>query len=213
MIIIDCLQNTPEWDAAHIGIPTASKFDKIISPTGQASKQWEAYAHEILAEEIIGRRVEGYKSPDMSEGQRREEESASYYEMQTDMDTRKVGFLLNDARTLGCSPDRLVGEEGLVEFKNPKHGTPAGYLLAERRGCEIDREYWPQLQGQLYISERKWVDIVSYYPGMPALVVKVERDEPYINSMAQMLSDFNAKLAKKRARLIELGHLKPKDLV
>lgn len=208
MIIIECQQNTPEWHRARLGKATASKFEKIISPTGKASIQWEAYAHEILAEEIVGHTIEGYKSADMEEGQRREEESVSYYEMKKGIDTVKVGFIANDAHTLGCSPDRLVGKEGMLEMKNPKHNTQVDYLLLE---ANVSKGYWPQLQGQLYVAERQWVDIVSYFPEMPEVIVRVERDEPYINLMASMLDEFIGKLAKKRARLMELGHLKVKS--
>lgn len=208
MIIVDVEQGTDAWHQARLGIPTASKFEKIISPTGKQSIQWEAYAHEILAEEIVGRNIEGYRSADMEEGQRREDESVNYYELKKEIDTTKVGFITNDAKTIGCSPDRLVGKDGLLEMKNPKHGTQVDYLLLE---TNVAKSYWPQLQGELYVSERHWVDIMSYFPGMPEVVVRVERDEPYIRLMDEMLAEFNAKLAKKRSRLIELGHLKVKS--
>ena len=200
----DIEQGSPDWLACRVGIVTASNFFRIISPTGEKSKQWEGLAHEILAEEIVGHAIEGYKSADMEEGNRREEESVNYYELKREVDTVKVGFITNDDGTLGCSPDRLISSDGLLELKNPKHGTQVGYLL----NGKLDQAYFPQLQGQLYITERQWVDIVSYFPEMPELIVRVERDEPYIKSMAEMLAEFNDKLAKKRNRLIELGHIK-----
>lgn len=204
MKIIKCEQNSPAWYAARIGRATASNFHRIISPTGEKSRQWEVYAHEILAEEIVGHSIEGYQSADMAEGNRREEESVSYYELIKKIDTQRVGFITTDDGSFGCSPDRLVGDDGMLEMKNPKHGTFVGYLL----GLNGPKDYWPQIQGGLLISERKWTDFMPYFPEMPELIIRVERDEPYIASMYTMLSDFNNKLAKKRQQLIASGYLK-----
>ena len=213
MKIIDCEQNSPEWYAARMGMPTASKFDKIITGGGEKSKQWESYAHDILAEEVLGKPIEGFSSADMEEGKRREPESVAYYEFQRNVDTTAVGFVTNDAGTVGCSPDRFVADNGvvasggMVEYKNPKPSTYVAYLL----GINGPKDYWPQLQGALYVCERQWIDFMPYYPGMPDLIIRVERDEPYIKLMDMMLQEFNAKLAKKRARLVELGHILPKQ--
>jgi len=202
MKIIDCIQKSPEWYAARIGIPTASAFEKILSPTGKVSTQWEAYAHSILAEEIVGHAIEGYVSKDMEEGIAREEESRAYYEMERSVDVVKVGFCTDDARTMGYSPDGFVGDDGLLEFKNPKHTTQVGYYLGDDA---LSGEYWPQLQGGLLVTERKWVDIVSYFPEMPPHILRVDRDEAYIAKLADGIAEFNAKLAAKRQRLIGLG--------
>lgn len=205
MKIVPCDQGSDDWYKARMGKATASKFEKIITPTGDKSKSWETYAHEILAEEIVGHAIEGYKSDDMVEGQRREAESVAYYELVKMVDTTKIGFITNNAGTLGCSPDRLVGKDGMLEMKNPKHGTQVGYYLKDEKAA---REYWPQLQGGLYVAERKWIDVMSYVPEMPEEIIHVERDKDYIARMQDLLEDFLAKLALKRKRLIELGHIK-----
>ena len=203
MIILNLEQGTPEWEQARVGIATASNFAKIITPGGEKSAQWEAYAHEILAEEIVGKPIEGYKNAAMEEGNRREAESVAYYEMKQDVTTEAVGFIMNDARTLGCSPDRLVGKDGLFEAKNPEAHTHVGYLIDGKLG----KKYWPQLQGQLYISRRQWVDAMSYFPEMPEKILRVDRDEKYIATMAVMLADFIEKLAVKRKKLVDMGYL------
>jgi hypothetical protein len=53
---------------------------------------------------------------------------------------------------------------------------------------EVDREHWPQLQGQLYISQREWVDILAWHPELPRALIRVERDEEYIDLLAQQLN-------------------------
>jgi len=38
VIIHEVEQNTPEWLTLRLGIPTASMFDKIVTPAGKFSK-------------------------------------------------------------------------------------------------------------------------------------------------------------------------------
>lgn len=196
-------QGTDEWLKVRMGLPTASAFDRIITPGGDASKQWEVYAHRILAEEMLGRPIEGYKSAAMIEGNDREPESIAHYEFMYDVEGEKVGFITDDHMQWGCSPDRLIGTEGMLETKNPEPQTQVGYLIDGK----LNTAYWPQLQGQLFVAERKWVDIMSYCPEMPPKIVRVVRDEPYIEKLITALIAFNKKLQAKRERLIELGHL------
>lgn len=199
-------QGSEEWRKLRMGIPTASEFDKILTPGGEPSKQWEGYAHKILAEEMLGRPIEGYKSQAMINGTEREPESVMHYEFHRDIECTKVGFITDDKMQWGCSPDRLIGEEGMLETKNPEPHTHVGYLIDGK----INQSYWPQLQGQLFIAERQWVDIMSYYPEMPPKIVRVGRDEVYIKKLAEALFTFSNKLAMKRMKLIALGHLQPK---
>lgn len=204
MIIHDVEQGTEEWHKARIGIPTASEFDKIITPGGDPSKSWETYANRILAEEIVGHPIESFKSVHMVEGNDREAESVAYYEFQRSVTTKTIGFVTDDARTMGCSPDRTIGTDGLLETKNPLASTQVGYLIDGK----LDKQHWPQLQGCLLITERQWIDIVSYVPEMPELIIRVTRDGPYIEAMLRELRNFNAKLQAKRQKLINGGYLK-----
>lgn len=200
-------QGTDEWLKVRMGIPTASQFDKILTGGGDPSKQWEVYAHKILAEEMLGRPIEGYKSAAMIEGTEREPESIAHYEFMYDVESEKVGFITDDHGQWGCSPDRLIGTDGMLETKNPEPQTQVGYLIDGK----INTAYWPQLQGQLFVAERKWVDIMSYYPEMPHKIVRVFRDDAYIRQLSAALILFNKKLQAKRERLIELGHLQPRS--
>ena len=208
MIIHNVEQGTDEWRKARIGIPTASEFHKILSPTGEASKQWEAYAHKILAEEMLGHAIDGYKSQQMLDGIAREAESIAFYEFQRDVICKRVGFITDDERSMGCSPDALVGDDGILETKNPEAPTHVGYLLeGDKLKENIAKKYYPQIQGALLITGRKWIDIQTDFPGLPRQITRVGRDEQYLRLMRQYILEFNKKLETKRARLIELGHL------
>lgn len=198
----DVSQNTEAWEELRRGIPTASAFHKIISPLGKESEQREAYVNICIAEKILKRQIDTQiaNSDAMDRGHFLEGDAMRYYEAQTGMDTKPGGFVTTDDGLIGCSPDRLVGDDGLLELKCPLPHTQIGYLIAQikkERGIEVKSKldlsikYKPQLQGQLYVTGRKWVDILTYDPDFPDhCVTRVERDEPYLACMEKLLGKF-----------------------
>jgi hypothetical protein len=48
-----------------------------------------------------------------------EAEATDWYEFDQDVTVQRVGFITDENHTVGCSPDRLVGDEGLLEIKAP----------------------------------------------------------------------------------------------
>ena len=88
---------------------------------------------------------------------------------------------------MGCSPDRLVGDDGLLEIKAPLPHTQVAYWIFG----EINERFWPQLQGQLYVSHRSWVDIVSWHDVLPKVVIRIEPDEKFIEALDRELQVFN----------------------
>ena len=204
MIIHDVVQGTEEWQRLRMGIPTASNFDRIITPTGRPSTAAENYMYELLAEILMGAPIVEVTTPMIDRGTDLEPEAVDYYEFEKDVETELIGFVTDNANTYGASPDRLVGDEGLLEVKCPSPHIQVGYLLYST----VARKYYPQLQGQLYVTERKWVDICSYYPGMPTCIIHVERDEVYIKLLAEGLQNFLRLLDENKQELITRGFLK-----
>jgi hypothetical protein len=197
----DVKQGSEAWLRARMGKPTASSFDRILTPTGKPSSQAGMYCNELLAEIMLGRPLDGIKMPWMERGNVLEAEARAYYELQTGKDVETVGFCTTDDERVGASPDGLVGDDGMVEIKCPLAAQHVDFLLSTRGP---DKAYFPQLQGQLYVCERQWTDIISYFPGMPEAIVRVERDEEYIKTLALHLNDFcnllDARLEKIAAR-------------
>ena len=210
MKIIDCVQGTPEWLHARLGIPTASEFHRIITATkGDLSKQARKYAHQLVAETLLGEPL-GDAIGNLewiARGKLLEPQAVQQYEFTTDVETRSVGFVTTDCGRLGCSPDRLVnstfgsnvrGERGAVEIKCPAPQTHMGFLLD---GPGDD--YRQQVQGQLAIAELEWVDLYVFHPSLPPVTIRTCRDEPYIAKMRAALTEFldmrDEMLAKARA--------------
>jgi YqaJ-like viral recombinase domain len=183
----DVAQYSEAYDRLKLGIPTSSNFHKIITPQGKPSKQWREYACVLIAERLLQQKIESYNSPAMERGLIVETEAADWYEFDQDETTQRVGFITDDDHTLGCSPDRLVGEDGLLEIKAPLPHTQVEYWISGK----VNERFWPQLQGQLYISQRSWVDIVCWHDVLPKLVMRVEPDEKFIKALDHELQIFN----------------------
>lgn len=201
MIRVDVEQGTTEWAMARLGIPTASNFDKIITPkTMKFSSQSADYAYRLLAEQHLGEPLDNATSGFMQRGSVMEQRAISYYEMQRECDADRVGFILRDDRRVGCSPDALVGNDGLLELKVPAAHTHVGYLLdAEGIG------YKAQVQGQLWVCERDWIDTLSWNPYMPSALVRQPRDETFIKALVQCVEQFLEFMLESKIRLQKLG--------
>lgn len=207
MKIYHCAQGSPEWTRLRLGIPTASSFDKIFTPGGKPSgaNTQEKYLHALLYERATGEPDADFKSSWMERGADLEARAVGFYQFQRDMETETVGFIANDAGTIGGSPDRTVGEPGLLEIKVPKGATHIGYLL-ESGGAY--GEYRVQVQGQLWIAERQWCDVVSYNDKMPMALYRVERDDVFIEGLSKAVEKFSATLEAMSLELVERGWLK-----
>lgn len=204
MIIHPVVQGSIEWQMLRVGIPTASKFDKIITAEkGTRSSSFERYAHHCIAERMLGHPVELGSTSFMQRGQLIEEQARQFYEIFSDNVPTKVGgFISLDDMSAGASPDGFIGEDGLLEIKCPTPDIHVGYLL-DARGIH----YKQQCQGQLWICEREWVDTVSYNPDLPSCVVRIQRDEKYISALAAQVRDFNAYIRECLEQLAKRGYI------
>lgn len=197
MIIHDMEQGTEEWFAVRLGIPTASKFSDIFTSQGKPSASQNKYMNLLVAEWLMGERVETYQNDAMARGNELEPEARTYYELQSDVDVEQTGFITTDDGLIGGSPDGLTALGGL-EIKCPSAHVHVEYLLSGK--CPA--KYLPQVQGLMFLTGKTHWDFVSYYPEMPRqLIVRVERDEKWIEGFAVEIQKFNAKLLAMREKL------------
>jgi hypothetical protein len=201
MIIIPCEQGSPEWLAARVGIPTASNFDRIITPkTMKLSQSADSYMCELLAEWMLAASLDSYVSEWMQRGKDLEDSAIAYYELQRDIETEKVGFLVHDDLLAGCSPDRLVGDDGGLEIKCPSPAKHVANLL------EMTNQYRAQVQGALWITGRKWWDLMSFHPDMPTALVRFERDEEFITALNGAVNAFAQRMIEARQLMVDRGY-------
>jgi hypothetical protein len=199
--IIDCEQGTPEWHAARGGIPTASRFQDILTRGRGAApgKVRRTYMLELLGERLLGDQVpEGFTGNRHTErGHAFEQEARDLYAFQTGLAPQRVGFIRNDALRAGASPDSLVGPEGGLEVKTKLPGLHLAVLLDD----VIPDEHVAQVQGSMLITGRSWWDFVSYCPGLPLFRKRALRNEGYIAALRIEISDFNDELDALEAKL------------
>ena len=187
MKFIACEQGSDEWHQARLGIPTASAAKRILKPATLApSDSRDGYMHELIAERLPGTWLDDGRTDFMARGNALEGEAVRYYEFAYDATTQNGGFCMTDDGRAGCSPDRLVGDEGGLEIKCPKPSTHAGYLLTNGHA----KDYKLQVQFTLWVTGRPWWDLLSYHPEMPPALVRVTRDEPAIKLIGDRMREF-----------------------
>ena len=195
----ECGQKSTEWYRLRAGIPTASCFSKIVTPGGKASKQAQGYMDFLLAEFVLGRSLENEEAITywMERGTELEASAVRAYEFQTGSEAVECAIVTTDDELIAASPDRLIGDDGICEIKCPKPHIQVGRMLHN----EIDDDYRCQLQGQLWVMEREWVDIVSYHPQLPPCILRVERDDKFIKLLSGGVRTFVDVMLERRLEL------------
>lgn len=204
MIVLDVQQGTDEWRRARMGIPTASQFHRILTrKTRKVSASAAGYMHELLAEWLLDMPLDGGTDRGyMQRGSEMEQDAVRYYEFQFEVETTPAGFVVADNGMIGCSPDRLIGDDGGLEIKCP--GPP--HHVANMLG--MDEIYEMQVQGCMWLCERKWWDIVSFHPELPPAIYRLQRDDEYIAALTTAVGEFVEKLLVLRDRLQQYRKVK-----
>jgi predicted phage-related endonuclease len=193
MRVIDCVQGETSWYLARLGIPTSSCFDKIITTTGKRSASREKYMYQLSAERIAGRTEETYQSAAMLKGVETESEARQLYEVISGKSIVQVGFCVTEGDFIvGASPDGLIDDDGLLEIKCPKPETHVSYLMENK----LPTEYFLQVNGQLFVTGRAYVDFCSYYPGIKPFIIRVEPNKQFQSILAVELQNFCSDLTE-----------------
>lgn len=202
---IDLEQGSDAWKLARLGHVTASNIAEVMSKgkgTAEAVGRYK-YKVKIVAERLTGAASESFTNASMQWGIEQEQFACIAYEAEKETFVDKTGFWLHpDIQWIGVSPDRLVGQEGLIEVKCPNTTTHLDYLFENK----VPSEYYKQIQCQLWVTGRQWCDFVSYDPRLPKrnqlLIVRTERDESLIKEMEAETLKF---LAEVETLIIKLG--------
>lgn len=182
MIIHNIPQGSSEWLAIRKGKLTASNAQAI----GNGGKGLETLVWETMSALFSSSSEEGYTNKDMERGKELEALAVAMYELENSQKTETVGFIQLDDH-VGCSPDRLVGEDGLVEIKCPKDTVFLRLLLGKDKP---DTKHVWQAQMQMLVSERKWCDLVYFNPNFKKslLSFKILPDPIMVESLQLGLS-------------------------
>lgn len=193
----DVIQGSEPWLQMRCGKLCASEMKLILTEkTLKASDNDKTRTHiyELLFQRLTGYVEPQYVSDAMLRGQADEIYARAAYEEHF-APVAEVGFITNSrwGFTIGYSPDGLVGDDGLIECKS-RAGKYQVQTIAEG---EVPGEYMLQLQTGLLVSERKWIDFISYSGGLPMFVKRVEADPLIQDAILSAATSFEAKLAEK----------------
>jgi hypothetical protein len=215
----DIVQGTPEWLELRRGKLTASEMKFLVTPTLKVASNDKERAHlwELLAQRITGRVDEKWQGDAMLRGHAEEAEARYAYETHYQA-VEVCGFITNDRHgfTLGCSPDGLIRETGMIECKSRL----SKFQVETICNWEVPDEHRIQVQCELLVSEREWLDFISYSNGMHMATIPVEPDplvhEAILNAahafetkMKTKLDEYRGRLAEKAERLIPTIYTPP----
>lgn len=188
----DCMeQRTEEWFAARLGKVTASRVADVLAKikSGESASR-KNYKMELVVQRLTGKAGESFTNAAMEWGTEQEPFARMAYEAHTGTFVKEEGFV--DHPTIegfGCSPDGIVGE-GLIEIKCPNTANHIETVLENK----APSKYIPQMQCQMACTGAKWCDFVSFDPRVPEdlqlFVVRVERDQEYIDAMEVEVKQF-----------------------
>lgn len=181
---------------------TASCFADVLATikSGGEAASRRNYRAQLIAERLTGVPADSYVSAEMKWGTEQEPFARIAYEAVTGNVVQQVAFIRHETLAAGASPDGLIGLDGQLELKCPNTATHIDALL---KG--IDPGHVPQIQGNLWMSGRKWADFVSYDPRMPErmqlYVQRVARDDKYIDKLEAEVRKFLAEVDETIAKL------------
>jgi len=198
-------QGSDGWRLARLGRITASDFERLITPTGKVARGTTVnrLCAEKVAEWILGHELDSKETEAMAWGKTYEQRAVESYQIETGLDAVPVGLCLLDDGSVGASPDRLVGSDGLLEVKCPfSHAVHAGYLLDPSL---LETAYRPQVQGQLWVTGRKWCDLYAWHEIMPTVRVRVVADPEWEASLSDACADATARIEAAKKSLLARG--------
>jgi hypothetical protein len=199
----EIVQGSDEWFKIRCGLLTASEMKLILTPTLKVASNDKERAHiySLMSQRITGYVEPSYIGDDMLRGYEDEVYARAAYTKHY-APVKSCGFVTNDkwGFTIGYSPDALVGDDGLIEIKSRKHKFQVETILAGT----VPDDFALQVQTGLLVTERKWIDFISYSAGLPMVTIRVTPDPTIQAAIIQAATAFEAKIAEKIAAYNEV---------
>lgn len=202
------IQGDAEWMAARAGKLSASRFPKLMTTlkSGKPAQSYLDIVTDAAIERMTGTKMETHQSFWMTRGIELEPDAREAYEDYEMVKVEEVPLVVHpEYDFITCSPDGLIGEDGLVEFKCPTAANHANALLTAQHA----KDYHWQAVGQMMVTGRTWCDLVSFHPGFPdglqLAIKRIERDEAEIGRLLETCLAANQDADDLVARLREIA--------
>lgn len=198
-------QGSEAWRLDRCGRATASCFDKVLAKVkvGEAAGRRD-YRMQLVVERLTGVPQEGYTNAAMKWGTEHEAEAREAFAEAKDLWVVESPFIPHKELMAGCSPDGLIEQDGGTEFKCPYNSV----VHVETLTGGMPSEHRAQVQGNMWITGRKWWWFASYDPRMPEKLrlytELVKRDDEYIAKLEAEVKRFLAEVDAKVQELMRL---------
>jgi len=182
--------------AGYKNAPRAGAIERALAgqradePGSKAINYAALIAVETIAREPLDDTFVTYA---MRRGRELEPYARAVYEKRTGAWVEEVSLILTDDERFGYSADGFVEDDGLVEIKCPASCEKLVNVWASPGVAHL--EYIDQINGGLWITGRKWCDLVVYCPwlapvGKDLFVKRIYRDEAAIEALEADLLEF-----------------------
>lgn len=195
----DLIQGSEEWMSARCGLITASEVKHLLTPTLKTANNDKSRMHiwELAAQRISQYVEPTYIGDAMLRGHEDEVLAIALYSEKY-APVHQTGFVTNDkwGFTLGCSPDGLIGDDGMIECKSRIQKYQVQTIVEHWRDGTVPSDFTLQVQTGLLVCERKWCDLTSYSGGLPMIPMRVEADDAMQDAILAACADAEAKIAE-----------------
>lgn len=203
------VQGSAEWKQIRCGIVTASRVGDLLATKGKDNKKQWAASRDKYRTELVCEMLTGIPTPTSAEyarqvqwGKEQEQFARAEYEMDRGVDVELCGFAMHpDIARFGCSPDFLVGDDGMGQIKCPTTATHLGWL----KEGKVPLEHMPQMLAEMSCTRRDWCDFVSFDPRLPKhlqkFIRRYERNQQFVELLENEVIIFNSEIADELAQL------------
>lgn len=176
--------------------PSASSVERAIAglPIEEPGSAAIEYAWLIAIETIAREPLDDtFVTYAMRRGREMEPRARAVYEARTGAWVEEVSLILTDDERFGYSADGFRDDDGLIEIKCPLSCSKLGKIWQYPGAAH--HEYIDQINGGLWITGRKYCDLIVYCPwlapvGKDLFVKRIYRNDDAINALEAKLLGF-----------------------
>lgn len=184
-------QRSQEWINERVGFITGSRLNDVLAKKDSAARK--NYLLQIAIERINKKPAEPMFINDaMQRGIDKEDDAVLCFEANKGIFTEKCGFIKSkDIPWFGASPDRLIGNDAILECKVPNTLTHMNYIIDDK----LPTKHKAQVYGQMLVTERDRGYFISWddrtVEGMELFVVEFKKDNEYMDTLVEEVNLFN----------------------
>jgi putative phage-type endonuclease len=196
-------QRSQEWLDERVGFITGSRLNDVLAKKETAARK--NYLLQLAIERINKKPAEPMFINDaMQRGIDKEDEAVICFEINQGVFTEKCSFIKSkDISWFGASPDRLIGNDAILECKVPNTLTHMNYIIDNK----LPTKYKAQVYGQMLVTERDRGYFMSWddrtVEGMELFVVEFKKDNEYMDNLVKEITLFNKEVEELVEQFLE----------